>query len=105
VGTEAQVKRDRINSIRPALMQSLAKATGMGAKQLDSNADVKLFMQTVTDPTASYEANQAAVAGLERFLEMYAKPEGAPAAAPSRAAPVRRTAPAKGGGKPTVSNW
>ena len=48
----------------PGLMQSLAKATGMTGKQLDSNADVKLFMATVTDPTKSYQANLAAIQGV-----------------------------------------
>jgi hypothetical protein len=83
VGTEAQTKRDRIASIKPGLMQSLAKATGMTGKQLDSNADVKLFMQTVTDPTKSYEANIAAIEGLERFL----------AANEKKAAPAPKSAP------------
>ena len=83
VGTEAQTRRDRIASIRPQLMQSLAKATGMTGKQLDSNADVKLFMQTVTNPAASYEANLAAIAGLERFLKANVKK---PAAAPAKPA-------------------
>ena len=93
LGTQAQTQRDRINSIRPGLMQSLAKATGMTGKQLDSNADVQLFMKTVTDPTASYEANVAALDGLERFLRANAK------TAPARVAPSR------GGGRPSVSNW
>lgn len=79
VGTQAQTKRDRIASIRPQLMQSLAKATGMAGKQLDSNADVKLFMQTVTNPAASYEANLAAIDGLERFLKANIKKPVAPA--------------------------
>lgn len=87
VGTEAQVRRDRIASIRPALLQSIAQATGMTGRQLDSNSDVKLFMQTVTDPTASYEANMAAIAGLERFLAAHSRRDApAPAAGP-RAAP------------------
>ena len=107
VGTEAQTKRDRINSLRPALMQSLAKATGMTGKQLDSNADVKLFMQTVTDPTKSYEANIAAIEGLERFLEANTRAaRPAPVARPNarRVTPrgnQQRRAPAK----PSVSNW
>lgn len=86
VGTAAQTQRDRINSIRPALMQSLAKATGMSGKQLDSNADVKLFMQTVTDPTKSYEANKAAIAGLRRFLQenLATSVQNARPAAPAR---------------------
>lgn len=94
VGTEAQTKRDRIAAIRPSLMQSLAKATGMTGRQLDSNADVKLFMQTVTDPTKSYQANMDAINGLERFLASNTKK---PAAAPQKTA--------GGGGKPSVSNW
>jgi hypothetical protein len=82
-GTQAQTQRDRIASIRPALMQSLSKATGMTGRQLDSNADVKLFMQTVTDPTRSYEANMKAIEGLERFLKTSIKKPAAPAAKPA----------------------
>lgn len=89
VGTEAQSKRDRIASIRPALMQSIAKATGMTGKQLDSNADVKLFMATVTNPASSYEANIKAIEGLERFIKANAKKPDAPkpAAKPAAARP------------------
>jgi hypothetical protein len=88
IGTQAQTLRDRVGSIRPQLMQTLAKATGMTGKQLDSNADVKLFMQTVTDPSASYQANQAAIAGLRRFLAANSK-AAAPAASPRSSAPGR----------------
>ncbi|MBA3831668.1 MAG: hypothetical protein H0X34_07205 [Chthoniobacterales bacterium] len=116
VGTKAQTYRDRINSIRPALMQSLAKATGMTGKQLDSNADVKLFMQTVTDPTKSLTANRQAISGLRRFLaENTASGRPAPTPAPARgtrALPPRiqrsggAPAPKRVAvGKPTVSNW
>lgn len=114
IGTVDQSDRDRINSIRPSLMQSLAKATGMTGKQLDSNADVKLFMQTVTDPSKSAEANRLVIRGLRRFLAENAVSGGStPAptgtrrlpprigASPTRAAPAKR-APV---GKPTVSNW
>lgn len=90
LGTEAQTLRDRVGSIRPALMQQLAKATGLTGKQLDSNADVKLFMQTVTNPQSSYEANQRAISGLRRLL---ANPP-----APTRALPPR-IPPSGGGGK------
>jgi hypothetical protein len=88
VGTKAQTQRDRVASIRPQLMQSLAKATGMTGKQLDSNADVKLFMQTVTNPATSYESNLKAITGLERFLHANAKKNATAAPAP-RASPVR----------------
>lgn len=68
IGTEAQTLRDEINAIRPGLMQAIAKATGMTGKQLDSNSDVKLFMQTTSNPASSYEANLKAIAALERLL-------------------------------------
>jgi hypothetical protein len=101
IGTEAQTLRDRVASIRPGLMQTLAKATGMTGKQLDSNADVKLFMQTVTDPSASYQANKAAIAGLRRFLAANAKSAPTtPAPAPRKPAPASR-APAK----PSAGGW
>lgn len=83
LGTQAQTKRDRIDSIRPGLMQAIAKATGMTGKQLDSNADVKLFMQTVTNPQKSYEANIAAINGLERFIVANSKKPVAPGASPA----------------------
>jgi len=99
-GTQAQTLRDRINSIRPGLMQSLAKATGMTGKQLDSNADVKLFMATVTDPTKSYQANLAAINGLERFLQTATKRNNsAPPRSQNSPKPARRAS------GPTVSNW
>lgn len=103
VGTQAQTQRDRIASIRPGLVQSIAKATGMSAKQLDSNADVKLWMQTVTDPTSSYQANVAALNGLERFVRTNsAKPT---ASAAPRNTPQRVKPRASAGAKPSVSNW
>lgn len=89
VGTKAQTQRDRVASIRPQLMQSLAKATGMTGKQLDSNADVKLFMQTVTNPATSYESNLKAIAGLERFLHANAKRNATAATPAPRASTVR----------------
>lgn len=114
IGTEAQTQRDRINSIRPGLMQTLAKATGMTGKQLDSNADVQLFMKTVTDPTASYEANMAALDGLERLVRsrrQSPKPQPKPRPSPkpqpkprSSAKPQPRITPRKSS-NPSISNW
>jgi hypothetical protein len=130
VGTEAQTMRDRVNSIRPGMMQAIAKATGMTGKQLDSNADVQLWMRTVTDPTSSYQANMAALDGLERFIRLNTpKAPAAGGGGPRRALPPRvggggggparprpqpttqrRAPPGLGArvnrpGKPTVSNW
>ena len=65
-GTESATARDTIRMSRPALMQSIVKASGMSAKQIDSNAEMKLMLDMATDPTAGYEANMNALDNLER---------------------------------------
>lgn len=95
VGREAQSLIDEVESVRPALMQQMAKALGITSKQLDSNTELKLYMQTVTDPTKSYQANQEAIAQLRRMLAA-PPPRPAPRAAPAArrpGAPERKPVP------------
>ena len=65
-GTENATARDVIRMSRPGLMQSIVKASGMSAKQIDSNAELKLMLDQATDPTAGYEANMKALNSLEK---------------------------------------
>jgi len=44
------------------------QATGMSAKNLDSNAELKLWLSTATDPTKGYEAN---IEALNNIAEKY----------------------------------
>lgn len=67
-GTRSQKERDSIAQTRPLLMQAIMKATGMSAKQMDSNAELKMYLATATDPKLSLEANLAA---LDRLDELY----------------------------------
>ena len=60
-GTHNQKARDVISQARPLLMRSIMQASGMSAKQLDSNAELKLWLSTATDPTKGYEANVEAL--------------------------------------------
>lgn len=60
-GTVNQKNRDVISQARPLLMRSIMQATGMSAKQMDSNAELKLWLATATDPTKGYEANVEAL--------------------------------------------
>lgn len=69
-GTKNQSARDAIEQTRPLLMQAIMKATGMSAKQMDSNAELKMYLATATDPTKSLEANRAALARLEEMFGM-----------------------------------
>lgn len=68
VGTQSQSSRDAIEMARPLLLASIMKATGMSAKQMDSNAELKLWLATATDPTKGLEANLEA---LNRIEKMY----------------------------------
>lgn len=65
VGTKTQSARDSIAMTRPLLLQAIMKATGMSAKQMDSNTELKLYLSTATDPTKGLEANMAALDRLE----------------------------------------
>jgi hypothetical protein len=66
LGTQNQSARNDIAMGRPALLAAMMKATGMSAKQMDSNAELKLWLATATDPTLDVEANRRALANIER---------------------------------------
>lgn len=85
-GTKNQTARDDILMTRPVLLQSIMKATGMSAKQMDSNAEMKLYLSTATDPTKGYQANMNA---LDRIEKMF----GAGGAAAGTAAPKQEPKP------------
>ena len=68
VGTKTQSARDSIAMTRPLLLQAIMKATGMSARQMDSNAELKLYLATATDPQKGLEANLEA---LDRIESLY----------------------------------
>ena len=91
-GTEAQSIRNEIKMTRPLLLQQIMKATGMSAKQMDSNAELKLWLSTATDPGLDIKSNLAALDNIEK---MYGMPKAAtPAPTPAQSAT-----------RATVSNW
>ena len=61
VGTKNQSARNELLMIRPSLLRSIMSSTGMSAKQMDSNAELKLWLSTATDPTKDYQSNIAAL--------------------------------------------
>lgn len=66
-GTKNQSARDSIAQTRPILLQAIMKATGMSAKQMDSNVELKLYLATATDPTLGLEANRRALDMIEKL--------------------------------------
>lgn len=66
-GTQNQSARNSIAMTRPLLLQSIMRATGMSARQMDSNVELKLYLSTATDPTLDLQANRAALDRLEKL--------------------------------------
>lgn len=66
-GTENQSSRNTIAQTRPILLQAIMKATGMSAKQMDSNAELKLYLATATDPTLDIASNRRALDMIEKL--------------------------------------
>lgn len=84
VGTEAQTERDRIASIRPNLIRRISEATGMTASQMNSDKDMQLLLDQVTDPTRSTQANLDAIRRLEELIVSRAQEVRRPSAARPR---------------------
>lgn len=60
-GTKEQSVRNRINQMRPLLLQEIRQASAMGARGLDSNKELEFYLQAATDPARDLQANQAAL--------------------------------------------
>jgi len=65
-GTEAQSVRNKINQIRPLLINDIRKASNMGAKGLDSENELKFYLQAATDPSLDIQANLSAIDTLDK---------------------------------------
>jgi hypothetical protein len=68
VGTKNQMARDMIEQTRPLLLNLIKEATGMSAQQMNSNAEMQLYLRAATDPTLSYEANINALDNLDKMF-------------------------------------
>lgn len=65
-GTQNQSLRNSINMQRPLLLQAIKQATGMSAKQMDSNAELNLWLRSATDPSLDIKSNMDALDSIER---------------------------------------
>ena len=65
-GTNNQSARNDVAMTRPVLLAALMKSTGMSAKQMDSNAELKLWIATATDPKLDVESNRRALNAIEK---------------------------------------
>lgn len=60
-GTQEQSVRNKINQMRPLLLQEIRQASAMGARGLDSNKELEFYLQAATDPSRDVQANIAAL--------------------------------------------
>lgn len=67
VGTATQSDRNAIAQTRPLLLQAIKQATGMSAKQMDSNVELKMYLAAATDPSLDVQSNRNALRMLEKL--------------------------------------
>lgn len=119
LGTKEQSIRNSIQNIRPLLLQDIKNATGMTTGQLNSNMELKTYMDAATDPTLDIQANLRAIAFIDQkfgtgklldSLGISPRSDGRPAAAvpPAGAqgapqAPAGRPRPAPAGVPPQAA--
>jgi hypothetical protein len=80
IGTKAQEARNKINNLRPVLIQEIRQATGMSARAMDSNVELKFYLQAATDPTKDIDSNLAAIEYLDKTYGLGIGVKGTPEA-------------------------
>jgi hypothetical protein len=82
VGSEAQTIRDRITASRMALMSALKKMTGKSASELNSNVELRLNLDALSNPGESYQAAIQKIDDLRRFYAQEPASQPAPGGRP-----------------------
>jgi len=65
-GTSEQAKRDELKSVRLQLLNAVKEATGMSAQQLNSNVELKTYLDSLGSEGMTKEANLAILDNLSR---------------------------------------
>jgi hypothetical protein len=87
VGTKEQTQRDIIASARNQLFAAVKNATGLSAQNLNSNVEFTTWLNSLTDPSRSIEANRAILENMERFIASGGKRSGGNAQPPTTQPP------------------
>ena len=82
VGTKNQEQRQTIEQTRPLLLNLIKTATGMSAQQMNSNAEMNMYLKAATDPTLTYEANMTALKNLDKMFGLGVMKESTPVRTP-----------------------
>ena len=69
-GTPTQAKRDELKSVRLQLLNAVKEATGMSAQQLNSNVELKTWLDSLGSEKMTKEANLAIINNISnRYLK------------------------------------
>jgi hypothetical protein len=80
-GTETQAKRDELKSVRLQLLNAVKEATGMSATQLNSNVELKTWLDSLGGESMTKEANLAILNNISnRYLKGTANAPSNPSA-------------------------
>jgi hypothetical protein len=82
VGAKAQSLRDEIKSSRMALLSALKKITGKSASELNSNVELRLNLDAISDPSQTYEAATKILENLKQFYAQEPASQPAPGGRP-----------------------
>jgi len=74
-GTKTQSEINDIETMKPLLLQSIKNATGMSSAQMNSNAELKFYLNAATDPTKGYEENIKAIQRLQKMYGLSSLPK------------------------------
>lgn len=97
-GTSSSKYLTEITSSRKLLATAIKNATGMSAQEMNSNTELQLMLDALTDPTQGIEAARSMLGTLEELYGVNAKPAAAPKQ--GKKTTTRRTA-----GGVSVSDW
>ena len=78
LGLKNQEQRQTIEQTRPLLLNLIKSATGMSASQMNSNAEMQMYLKAATDPNLTYEANMTALKNLDKTFGLGIMKETAP---------------------------
>ena len=67
-GTEVASARNKITNSRPLIIAELKNATGLSASQLNSNAELKLYLDAATNPDNDIESNLEALRNIDQMF-------------------------------------
>jgi hypothetical protein len=102
LGTSASKYLSEIVNSRKLLATAIKNATGMSAQEMNSNVELQLTLDALTDPTQGIEAARSTLDTLE---ELYGAPRTAPAQGARRTPTLQTLTPEQVRANPNIKRW